>query len=78
MLAEEDGVIDGKRVTRKDMVTAKAIQMLLSSETSDKDFIKAFEVVRDTIGERPVEKVMVAEVDQDIIDEVEAMVLNDE
>lgn len=38
---------------------------------------KAFEVIRDTIGEKPVDKVMIAEVDQDIINEVEAMI-NDE
>ena len=35
---------------------------------------KAFEVIRDTIGEKPVEKVIVAEVDQSIIDEVEKIV----
>ena len=38
---------------------------------------KAFEVIRDTIGEKPVDKVMVAEVDQNVINEVEAM-MNDE
>ena len=38
---------------------------------------KAFEVIRDTIGEKPVDKIVVAEVDQKVIDEVEAM-LNDE
>ncbi len=39
---------------------------------------KAFEVVRDTIGEKPVDKVVVAEVDQSIIDEVERMMADDE
>ena len=39
---------------------------------------KAFEVIRDTIGEKPVDKVMIAEVDQNVINEVEAMVNNDE
>lgn len=38
---------------------------------------KAFETVRDTIGEKPVDKVIVADVDQNIINEVEAM-MNDE
>jgi len=38
---------------------------------------KAYEVVRDTIGEKPVEKVLVAEVDQSVIDEVEAMMNDD-
>lgn len=39
---------------------------------------KAFEVVRDTIGEKPVDKVIVAEVDQNVINEVEAMLNDDE
>lgn len=39
---------------------------------------KAFEVIRDTIGEKPVDKVVVAEVDQSIIDEVERMMADDE
>lgn len=39
---------------------------------------KAYEVVRDTIGEKPVEKVVVAEVDQSVIDEVEAMMRDDD
>ena len=38
---------------------------------------KAFETIRDTVGEKPVEKIVVAEVDQSIIDEVEQIV-NDE
>lgn len=40
--------------------------------------VKAFETIRDTIGEKPVDKVMVAEVDQNIINEVEAMLNDDE
>lgn len=39
---------------------------------------KAFEVVRDTVGEKPVEKVMVSEVEQSVIDEVEKAVLDDD
>lgn len=37
--------------------------------------VKAFEVLRDTVGQKPVEKVMVAEVEQSVIDEVEKAVL---
>lgn len=40
--------------------------------------VKAYEVIRDTIGEKPIDKVMVAEVDQNVINEVEAMINNDE
>ena len=39
---------------------------------------KAFELVRDSAGQKPIEKVMVAEVEQDVIDEVERAVLDDD
>ena len=39
---------------------------------------KAYEVIRDTIGEKPVDKVIVADVDQSVINEVEAMMNDDE
>ena len=38
---------------------------------------KAFEVIRDTIGEKPIDKVMIADVEPSVIAEVEAMVLTD-
>lgn len=37
---------------------------------------RAFEVIRDTVGEKPVEKIVVAEVEQSVIDEVERAVLD--
>ena len=57
--------------TQKDINLA-LIQRALNGDT------KAYEVVRDTIGEKPVDKIVVAEVDQTIINEVEAMVNDDE
>lgn len=36
--------------------------------------VKAYEVIRDTMGEKPVDRVMVSEVDPSIVDEVEKMV----
>ncbi len=61
--------------------TQKKISVALVKEATDGNnagsVTKAFEVIRDTIGEKPVDKVMIAEVDQNIIDEVEAMI-NDE
>lgn len=39
---------------------------------------RAFEVIRDTAGQQVVQKVMVAEVDNDVINEIENMVLNDD
>lgn len=79
MLEETGGNLNGQEATRKEMIVARAMKILLDADSSDaKEFLKAFEIVRDTIGEKPVEKVMVAEVDQAVIDEVEAMVLEDE
>jgi hypothetical protein len=39
---------------------------------------KMWELIRDTIGEKPVDRVQIQEIDQDIIDEVEAMVFEDD
>lgn len=79
MLDEQGGNLNGEPVTRKELIVARAMKLLQDPDSSDaREFLKAFEIVRDTIGEKPVEKVMVAEVDQAVIDEVEAMVLNDE
>lgn len=38
--------------------------------------VKAFETLRDTAGQKPVDKVVVADVDQSVIDEVEDIVNN--
>ena len=37
----------------------------------------AFETIRDTIGEKPIDKLMVAEVDQSVVSEVEAAVMEE-
>ena len=39
---------------------------------------KFWELIRDTAGFKPMEKIQVSEVDQNVIDEVEAMVLGSE
>lgn len=44
-------------------------------EQAMKGNVKAFETLRDTVGQKPVEKVMVAEVEPEVIDEVEKAVL---
>ena len=53
-------------------VTLALIEKAMSGDT------KAFEVIRDTIGERPVDKIMIADVEPSVIAEVEAMVLTDD
>jgi len=68
----EQTYTDKKGVTR---TGAQAITEKLFSEVM-KGNVKAFEVLRDTVGQKPVEKVMFAEVDQTVIDEVERAVLD--
>ena len=49
-------------------MAAKAFQAALKGDW------KAWELVRDTAGQKPVERVMVADVEPSVIAEVEAMV----
>ena len=53
-------------------VTLALIEKAMSGDT------KAFEVIRDTIGEKPVDKVIIADVEPSVIAEVEAMVLTND
>ena len=53
-------------------VTLALIEKAMSGDT------KAFEVIRDTIGEKPIDKVMISDVEPSVIAEVEAMVLTDD
>ncbi len=62
---------DGITLSGAEAIALKQMEKALKGDT------KAFEVVRDTAGQKPVEKVMIAEVDQDVINEVERMVLDE-
>lgn len=48
-----------------------AIKLFNKAKKGD---VRAFEVLRDTAGQKPVERVMIAEVEQSVIDEIEKMV----
>lgn len=56
--------------------TQKNISLALIDQALNGN-VKAFETIRDTIGEKPVEKVVMSEVDPNVISEVEEMVKND-
>ena len=60
----------GGTITGAQALTARLYKEALKGN------VKAFEVLRDTVGQKPVEKVMLAEVDQIVIDEVEKAVLD--
>lgn len=66
--------IDGKtlKLTGAELIALTAYQKAAGGD------IKAMEFVRDTAGQKPVEKVMIAEVEQSVVDEVEAMVMEDD
>lgn len=70
-----DTEIKGKNGDIKSGAEAIAIAQFQKALKGD---TRAFEVIRDTAGQKPVEKVMVAEVDNDVISEIENMVLNDD
>ena len=73
-------LLDTEQEVKINGVTLKKTNAELLSVTlmkkALKGDVKAFEVLRDTAGEKPIDKVMVADVDQSVIDEVESMVEN--
>lgn len=62
----------GKTVSGAEAIALKQFQKALKGDT------RAFEMIRDTAGQKPIDKVQIQEIDQNIIDEVEAMVFEDD
>lgn len=62
---------DGTTLSGAEAIALKQMEKALKGDT------RAFEVVRDTSGQKPVEKVVLAEVEQSVIEEVERAVLGD-
>lgn len=76
----EQKVIDeetGKKITGAEQLSVNLWKKAISEMDTAKA-AKAFEVLRDTSGQKPIDKVMIAEVDQTVIDEVEAIMNDDE
>lgn len=63
---------DGNPITAAEAMAIKAVKEAMAGDW------KAWELVRDTSGQKPIEKVMLAEVEQSVIDEVEAAVFEDD
>lgn len=62
-----------------DLLTGGEFMIAVAAKEIAKGNPKFWELMRDTAGQKPVDKVMIAEVSQDVIDEVERAVLdNDE
>lgn len=62
----------GITMTGTEAITAKLFEQAMKGN------VKAFETIRATVGQDPVQKIMVSEVDQAVIDEVEKAVLEDD
>ena len=67
----------GKKITGAEQLSVNLWKKALE-EIDTAKAAKAFEVLRDTSGQKPVDKIMIAEVDQTVIDEVEAIMNDDE
>ena len=72
LLEKEISDKNGNKMTGAEAMAAKVFQQALQGN------LKAFEIVRDTAGQKPVEKVVISEIDTDVINEVERMVNDDE
>ena len=59
---------DGELISGAEAIAMKQFEKALKGDT------RAFETVRDTAGQKPVDKIMVAEIEQETIDEIEALV----
>ena len=60
----------GNVMTGVEAIALKQMEKAMKGDT------RAFEVVRDTVGQKPVERVQVTEINPADIEEIEAMVLN--
>lgn len=69
LLAKDMGKgADGQPITGAEAMAMRAMNSALKGDW------RAWELVRDTAGQKPVDKVVVADVDDDLIKEVEEMV----
>ena len=84
-MARNGGLASGEARRKRKTLKEELLLMLSEGETQQSVTLaliekaksgdtKAFEVIRDTIGEKPVDKVMIADVEPSVIAEVEAMV----
>ena len=59
---------NGNVATGAQAITAKLFEQAMKGN------VKAFETLRDTVGQKPVEKVMIADVDPAVIEDIERIV----
>lgn len=59
---------NGNEITGAEALAAKLFQQAMTGN------VKAFALLRDTAGQKPAEKIVVSEIDPDVISQVERMV----
>jgi len=69
--------VNGKDATRKDVMVLNAIRIVTEGNASDSDFLKAFALIRDSIGEAPVQRVEVDTIDPQARERVERILSED-
>ena len=74
--ADLETLLDSRAPDGTGKTTAAAIALALINKALKGD-TRAFEIIRDTIGEKPAERISLAQIDQDTIDAVEKMVMGD-
>lgn len=67
LLDREIRTKSGETMTGAEAISAKLFEKALRGD------VRAFEVLRDSAGQKPVERVQVAEVDQSTIEEIERL-----
>ena len=88
-IRRKGGIASGEARRRKRTLRDELLLLLETNDTQNRvsaamieeamnGNVKAFTAIRDTIGEKPVEKVMIAEVEQGVIDEIESIVMDEE
>lgn len=72
ILEEDGGKYNGETISKKKLIAIKALKYLLDeNELSAHEFARMFEIVRDTIGEKPVERVEQLNIDAEYEQSVE-------
>ena len=68
LLEKDYKTAEGLTLSGAEAIALKQMEKALRGDT------KAFEVVRDSSGQKPIEKIMMAEVEQEVIEEVESII----
>lgn len=59
---------DGKKLSGTEALAMKVFQLALKGD------LRAFEIIRDTVGQKPVDKVEVSTIDQSVKDDVDRLI----